>query len=807
MQSRIQVNAYSKSRLGGKTKVIAVNWGIWTGVGMAAEALAERTGRAAAPMVPIVAPMLDEAGFDAAGNRMFAASYGVDRWVLDGHRTKAGQALIPGTGYLEIAAEAMRAHGEEGPFELRDLYFFRPLAVADGEAREVRAKLIRSDEGYAFELRSAAMAKGRKGWQLHAQARVVPVAAASRRINVADIAARLPVPEAGDGLLSPQEAHLNFGPRWRVLRSRSTGVAEGLATLALPIAFREEAGPWALHPALLDLATGWAMDLIKGYRPDHLWVPVSYGMVRVLRALPSEIVSHVISAADNRAQGATATFNVILATPEGEVCVEIEGFSIRKLEGVLHFGQPDARELEYDDGPVHDKPMSPAEERLLHAFSQGIRPEEGAQAFSRAIALGQAQVIVSSLDLPALVQQTAEVEAAKSDTQSFERPDLDTAYVAPRNDIERTLVGFWQELLGVGEVGVEDSFFDLGGHSLIAVRLFAMVKKAYRVDFPISILFEAPSVAACAALIAEQVGDVGDNDAQTKSAAAPARRFTHLVPMHQGEGGTRQPFFLVAGMFGNVLNLRHLAQLLGGDRPFYGMQARGLLGDQAPHNTLPQAATDYIAELRQVQPHGPYMLGGFSGGGLTAWEMARQLKEAGEVVSLLVLLDTPLPMRPTLTRADKAAIKWALLRAEGLGYFVTWVKNRWAWEMKKRQPKVDANSPVQFHNVAIEAAFRQAIGVYNMQMYDGTAVLFRPLLDRKYKVTRGQWVSTEKEYVFADNDLTRFAPNLEVFEVPGNHDSMVLEPNVRVLAAKMKAVIARAESGKLSEVSSPTTVP
>ena len=786
------LNAYSKSRLGGKTQVVALNWGIWTGVGMAAEALADRTGRVAGPMVPVTAPMLDEAGFDAAGNRMFAASYAMDRWVLDGHRTKDGQALIPGTGYLEIAAEAMRAQGEAGAFELRDLYFFRPLAVGETEARDVRAKLIRSEEGYGFELRSAVMAKGRKGWQLHAQARVLPVAAAARRMDVAAIAARLPAPETGDGLASPQEAHLKFGPRWRVLQSRSTGATEGLARLALPAAFRAEAGDWLLHPALMDLATGWAMGLIKGYRPDHLWVPVSYGLVRVLRPLPADIVSHVVSAADNRSDRATATFNVTLAAPDGEVCVEIEGFSIRRLEGALAFGQPDPRELEYDDGPAQTKPQSPAEERLLHAFSQGIRPDEGAAAFARAVAVGQSQIIVSSLDLPALIRQTAEAEAAKAEGQTFDRPDLDTAYVAPRNDIERTLVGFWQDLLGVGQVGVEDSFFDLGGHSLIAVRLFAMVKKAYRVDFPISILFEAPSVAACAALIAEQVGDVGDSEAPAKP-AVPVRRFTHLVPMHQGEGGPRQPFFLVAGMFGNVLNLRHLAQLIGGDRPFYGLQARGLLGDIAPHDTLPAAATDYIAELRQVQPHGPYLLGGFSGGGLTAWEMARQLKDAGEEVSLLVLLDTPLPMRPGLSRPDKAAIKWAELRAEGPGYLVKWAKARWEWEKIKRQPKTDADSPVQFHNAAIEAAFRHAISVYDMAPRDGATVLFRPPLDRKWQVTGGNWVSSAKEYVFSDNDLTRFAPALEVIEVPGDHDSMVLEPNVRVMAAKLKAVIAKAE--------------
>ena len=78
-------------------------------------------------------------------------------------------------------------------------------------------------------------------------------------------------------------------------------------------------------------------------------------------------------------------------------------------------------------------------------------------------------------------------------------------------------------------------------------------------------------------------------------------------------------------MFGNVLNLRHLAQLVGSDRPFYGVQARGLYGDHQPHETFEEMAADYIAELRTVQPQGPYLLGGFSGGGITAYEMARQL--------------------------------------------------------------------------------------------------------------------------------------------------------------------------------------
>ena len=786
------LNAYARHRQGGKTRVVALNWGIWQGVGMAAEALADRTGRPESPRLPITQPLLDEAGFDGQGNRIFTARLDFDRWVLDGHRTRAGQALLPGTGYLEIMAEAMAAQGEGDAFEIRDLTFFRALDVPEGEARDLRARLTRSDEGYGFDLHSQVSLRGRSGWVLHASARLMPLTGAAPRLDPAAIAARLPAPETGEGLASPQEEHLAFGPRWRVLHSRSIGAGEGLAHLSLPPAFAGEPGQgWRIHPALMDLATGWAMGLIDGYRPDHLWVPVSYARVQVFRPLPARIVSHIRNAAPNAASRPTAVFDVTLATPEGEVCIAITGFTIHRLEGALSFPPPDPRAIEFDDAGA--RAASPAEDRLLHAFSNGIRPEEGAEAFARAIAAGRGQIFVSSLDLPALARQARAVAEDRAEGQAFERPDLESDYVEPRNDVERTLVGFWQELLGVGKVGVEDSFFDLGGHSLIAVRLFAMVKKAYRVEFPISILFEAPTIAACARLITDQIGEPEPGAAPKVATAAPARRFTHLVPMHRGEGGAKTPFFLVAGMFGNVLNLRHLAQLLGGDRPFYGLQARGLYGDDQPHDNFVEAARDYIAEMRQVQPHGPYLLGGFSGGGLIAWEIARQLEAAGEGVPLVVLLDTPVPLRPTLSRADKLLIRAAELRAEGPAFLARWWREKRAYQAGLHAGAAPED-PAQFNNAGIEAAFRAALPRYDMQPRAGATVLYRPPLDRRWQVTGGRWVTSAREFVFADNDLTRFAPALSVVEVPGDHDSMVLEPNVRVLAAAMRTQIEAAEA-------------
>ncbi|GHC30889.1 hypothetical protein GCM10007291_34540 [Gemmobacter nanjingensis] len=789
------LNAFAQARAGGKTRVLALNWGIWSDVGMAAEALADRTGnRPPAPKLPVSGrPLLAESTFDREGARLYETDLNTGSWLLDGHRTTAGQALVPGTGYLEIAAEAAAEEGWAA-FELRDLMFFRALEVADDAQRAMRLRLSATDEGFAFEVRSAQDWRGRQGFALNAQGRLMPLRGTAATVDLAAIAARMgPAAEDARGIRSPQEDHLAFGPRWRVLHRMALGQGEGLAVLTLPLAAQVDLTQgWLMHPALMDLATGWAMGLIEGYRPDHLWVPVSYGRVRVWGPIPARVHSWVRNAAANRGEGPVAVFDVTLADDTGRVLAEIEGFTIRRLETGFAAPPLAERDLTFDTDPAGARPASPQEERLLHNLSQGIRAEEGADAFLRAVATGQSQVIVSSLDLPALVRQADRAEAAaRPEGQSFARPDLDSDYIEPRNDIERTLVGFWQDLLGVGQVGVEDDFFALGGHSLIAVRLFAMVKKAFRVDFPISVLFEAPTIAACARLIEERIGP---QDSVAEKAPQPTRRFTHLVAMHEGAGGPKQPFFLVAGMFGNVLNLRHLAQLLGGDRPFYGLQARGLFGEDEPHRTLPEAARDYIAELRQVQPQGPYLLGGFSGGGLTAWEMARQLEAEGEAVSLLVLLDTPLPLRPPLSGRDKALIKLAELKMRGPGYLLDWAKARWAWEVQKRRPKAVTETSNQFHNAEIEAAFRAALPQYALPLRKGPTALFRPPLDRKWKVSNGQWVSAAKEYVFADNDLTRFAPALVVQEVPGDHDSMVLEPNVRVLAARLREAIAAAEA-------------
>lgn len=795
------LNAYAHARRGDKTKVLAINWGIWADVGMAATALADRIGDSEpVQMAPVHLPLLDETGFDPSGHRIFEASYSTEDWFIDQHRTKQGDALFPGAGYLTMASKALRGQGETSSFAIRDMTFLRPLHVPEHESREIRVRLTRRDDGYHLDVLGSCTLEGRKGFVpvVTADLSLIPEAE-PKPIDIAAIRERCGAARgasSGSKLAAAQETQLNFGPSWRVLDSCAYGDREGIADLSLNAAIREDKG-WHFHPGLLDIATGWAMELIDGYQGDKLWVPVSYDKVHVYHRLPERIVSWVRSSGSNRNADETASFDITIAMPDGTVCMEIEDFSIKRLSDMSSLAAPvkvNKAEFEPADFSRSTQPLSAAEERFQHNLSQGISSVEGADAFLRALRRDDPQIYVSSLDMEALVKQASVAAETKSETQKFDRPQLDGDYAAPETEIERTLVGIWEELLGVQNVGVEDSFFDLGGHSLIAVRLFAKVRKTYNVDFPISILFEAPTIRACANLIKERTEIVEAPEAHGKKPKPKARRFKHIVPMHDGEGGRKSPFFLVAGMFGNVLNLRHLAQLLGEDRPFYGLQARGLYGDETPHSSIKEAARDYIAEMKQVQPHGPYFVGGFSGGGITAYEIAHQLEAMGDTVALVVLLDTPLPQRRPLSRKDRLLIQLQETRRRGLTYPYIWLRNRIRWEIEKRRATEETRTAHSFHNAEIEQAFLQAVSHYDVKPWDGRIALFRPPLIGTWTVSDGKLVNHERAYLFDDNDWGQYTPQIEVFEVPGDHDSMVLEPNVRVLASYLRTVITTTEA-------------
>ncbi|MDI6025814.1 beta-ketoacyl synthase N-terminal-like domain-containing protein [Corticibacterium sp. UT-5YL-CI-8] len=796
----VAANAYldayadSAATIAGR-RTIALHWGIWNEVGLAARATGMAAERATTVSEPANGPFYRRWEADDNGLICLATEIGPDsHWVLDEHRLLTGEAVLPGTAYFDMILQAAREHGLPDQLELKDLVLLRPLLIPDGESRTVRTSLEASGGGWRVAI-WAGQAPGR--FVKHAEAILrIGATSAPGQMDLAALTARLPdlrrAPE-GSALPTAQDSHIRFGPRWKVLKSERLGKAEALGELELRSEHRADLVAGVLiHPALLDIATGFGMTLVDGFRDsDVLWAPASYGRVSLRGPLPERIVSHVVHAPSSGFGPGYAVFDITIADEAGAVVFEAERFVMKRLASDSHFAQSEA-------GISRERSPQPqaASPKLAAQVRQGILPAEGFEALVRALGSGQSQPIVSSMDLSAL-RARAEATAENLPDLLQQRPDTGSEVVAARNPLEASLCGYWRDLLGVAEIGIHDSFFDLGGHSLIAVRLFRTIKKEHGVDLPISALFSAPTIAQCAELIAAQI-TVPDASVEDKP-AAQSTGHVHLTLMHPGAVADATPIFICAGMFGNLLNLRHLALHLGADRPVYGLQAKGLFGDMAPHERFDEMARDYLAEMRSVQPSGPYLLAGYSGGGITAFEIARQLRAVGEVVSHIVMLDTPQPCQAPLSLVDKLSMKTQDLRRHRLGYLRQWVDARTRWReetaRKDRALAEGGDAPAEaFNNERIELAFRRALTLYEIAPYDGQVTLFRPKPSVHYRLPDGRLLMENRNIVQHDNGWSQSVAMLDVVQVPGDHDSMVLEPQVRVLATRMRRLLARTPS-------------
>src|SRR5262249_42788540 len=218
----------------------------------------------------------------------------------------------------------------------------------------------------------------------------------------------------------------------------------------------------------------------------------------------------------------------------------------------------------------------------------------------------------------------------KLDRRALPEPDRDAAaraaVVAPRDLLERQLVDVWEEMLTARPIGVTDGFFDLGGHSLLAVRMLGRIKERFGRELPLTTFFEGQTIEALADTLRRQVDTL------------PPSPLVALQPR-----GARPPLFCVHPGSGQVLGFYHLARRFGPSRPVYGLQDPALYGEWGFDVPIERMAARYLAEIRAVQPDGPYHLCGWSYGGQVAFEIARQIAAGGGDVALLAILDTGAP--------------------------------------------------------------------------------------------------------------------------------------------------------------------
>ncbi|OLD55650.1 MAG: hypothetical protein AUI64_03230 [Acidobacteria bacterium 13_1_40CM_2_64_6] len=369
-----------------------------------------------------------------------------------------------------------------------------------------------------------------------------------------------------------------------------------------------------------------------------------------------------------------------------------------------------------------------------------------------------------------------------------------------RTATERVLTTIWADLFQVETVGIDANFFEIGGHSLIAARLFARIEQSFGRKLPLSTLLRAPTIEQLAAVVEQ-------SEPPSQSA---------LVPIQPH--GRKRPLFCVSGIGGSVLGLATLGRHLGDDQPVFGL--RPAPSDAHACASIEVRAARYVEEILTVAPHGPYRLAGYSSGGILAFEMARQLTAEGHQVALLAIFDQcPLEQAPaTIAAGPRFVVEF--LRNLPYWFFDDFLPSDRGEMFGRLQSKVrlavnkrrrrfaradegtraadirDVLGMWQFPEGAtafLEAEYH-ALTHYVPKVYPGRITLFRARAGPLFRVYRSDmgW-----------SDLA--AGGVDIRSVPGSHSTMLTDPHVRVIAEHLTACLAESAARTVSSTAAIAT--
>jgi amino acid adenylation domain-containing protein len=365
-------------------------------------------------------------------------------------------------------------------------------------------------------------------------------------------------------------------------------------------------------------------------------------------------------------------------------------------------------------------------------------------------------IIIPLAELPVLAN-------GKVDRSALPMPTVDTKveWLAPRDPVEARLCTLWAEVLGVDAVGIRDDFFDLGGHSLIALRLTMRLRNEMGREIPVETVLSASTVERLAVVLRETSGPL------------PTAK---VVPLR--EDGDGMPIFIMHGLGGQIFRYHLLARRMGDERPAYAVPATGFTAGETPHRSLDSMAEDYADRIQAVRPHGPYLLCGHCIGGNIAVEVARRLRARGEEVPLVVMFWTHAnePVIKSNVDDEVALLTMALARGEelvsrellaGLGAEerLLTVVNAAAEAGTLIAGAEDVDQARR--NVEVFKANARAVVDYRHAPYDGDVLLLIPDADDAF--APGD--------VFGWDDVV--TGRLEVASIPGDRGTCLDEPLVR----------------------------
>ena len=356
-------------------------------------------------------------------------------------------------------------------------------------------------------------------------------------------------------------------------------------------------------------------------------------------------------------------------------------------------------------------------------------------------------------------------------------PDFDAEeqikdnYVAPRTETEKVMAVIWQDVLKLQRIGIDDNFFDIGGHSLLAVQITTRIEKKLDKKLQIATLFSYPTIALLSAFIDKE------NTANIK--------WRSIVPIKPT--GNKTPVYIVHGAGLNVLNFYDLAQHVDADQPVFGLQAVGLDGGDVSVDSIDAIAAHYVAEIVKHYPSGPYAIGGYSIGGFIAVEMARQLEAMGKEVKMLAIFDTDAdnarerePWHIIMPKVAKRYLPKFLGGKKSLGKQLVYVFNNKVAAIKGKLGAANKAESDKYY-LLLDSIIKQyfsALENHNLKPVNHTIHLFKANINDHYnddEVHLGWKKYTTKE--------------VKRYPVPGNHLTMMVLPNVPELGKALQEAL------------------
>jgi aspartate racemase len=388
-----------------------------------------------------------------------------------------------------------------------------------------------------------------------------------------------------------------------------------------------------------------------------------------------------------------------------------------------------------------------------------------------------------------------------------ETSDLQSSltYVAPRTIVEQQLAEIWAEVLKLDQVGIYDNFFELGGHSLLTVRLVTEIEARFGKKIPLSTILISPTISQLAKILTPSPQTTTNQDV--------------IVLLRPGDGAS--PVFLIHDGDGEILLYRSLARSLKATIPVYGVQPGSKDKLSLPHTGIKDLASYYIKQIRQVQPEGPYFLGGLCLGGVLSFEIALQLQRQGQKVEMVALLDTAdvqAPSRSGYVNEQRLSRIETLLKSnahltlyERLGNTLKQISrkaiNLIAYESRKKAESVrdhilvkllsyyiNKNLPLPkfLQSVSVRTVLIRAKQHYIPQgMFEGNVLLIRAT--EKSSIFDGTLIDDTPTIELVCDPLLgwgkRVTQEVHVYDVPGGHSSMLQEPCAQIVAEKMQTYI------------------